>query len=319
LYTHQEEFFAEISNFDTAARYLRTGDLGFLHNGELFICSRIKDLVIIRGRNHYPQDIERTIEADTNFRPGCSAAFSVDIKSGDSEHSEGLVVVAELRDPSKVDHVQTVKDMRNAIAQTHGVELHTAVLLKPKTVPKTTSGKIARKWCRKAFEEGTLQIVYKHEKSGGNADIPEDGGGGSASTAMVTAPRATAAVDLGDVDDLLNRLQDDVAQLMECDPSDVELEKPLIELGMDSMTITQLRGVIENNYNVEVDESILFGEDTTLRVLEGVVRSGGTPPGGGGDLDMSVASQSGAKEVDNFIIEKDAPAKKGCWASCCGS
>jgi acyl-CoA synthetase (AMP-forming)/AMP-acid ligase II/acyl carrier protein len=311
----QEEFFAKISNLDTAARYLRTGDLGFLHNDELFICSRIKDLVIIRGRNHYPQDIERTIESDTNLRPGCSAAFSYDLPVV----GEQLVIVAELRDPKSVDFAQTVKDMRNKVAQTHGVELHTAVLLKPKTVPKTTSGKIARKWCKKAFEDGTLKVAYKDEK-GSNAD-PMDGEaqGGAPSTAMVTAPRATAAVDVVDIENLLSRLQDDVAQLMECDPDGVDLNTPLIELGMDSMTITQLRGVIENNYSVEVDETVLFGEETTLKVLEGVVRGGGTPPGASGNLDMSVASQSGAQEVDNFIIEKDPPPTKSCWASCCGS
>lgn len=84
---------------DVSKGYLRTGDLGFLHNGELFICGRIKDLIIVGGRNYYPQDIEATAEAsDTRFRPGCSAAFTVDPISGDNEQ---VALVLELREVPK--------------------------------------------------------------------------------------------------------------------------------------------------------------------------------------------------------------------------
>jgi Acyl-CoA synthetases (AMP-forming)/AMP-acid ligases II len=84
---------------DVSNGYLRTGDLGFLHRGELFICGRIKDLIIVGGRNYYPQDIEATAEAsDTRFRPGCSAAFTVDPISGDNEQ---VALVLELREVPK--------------------------------------------------------------------------------------------------------------------------------------------------------------------------------------------------------------------------
>jgi len=87
------------ATIDTSQGYLRTGDLGFLHNGELFICGRIKDLIIVGGRNYYPQDIEATAEAsDTRFRPGCSAAFTVDPISADNEQ---VALVLELRDVPK--------------------------------------------------------------------------------------------------------------------------------------------------------------------------------------------------------------------------
>ena len=80
------DFNARLAGVDGSARYLRTGDLGFLHGGELFICGRQKDLVIVRGRNHYPQDIERTAEGDGSaLRPGCSAAFSVACFDGGEE------------------------------------------------------------------------------------------------------------------------------------------------------------------------------------------------------------------------------------------
>ena len=82
----------------SAEEYLSTGDLGFLHKEELFICGRSKDLIIVRGSNHYPQDIERTAErAEPSLRAGCSAAFSVAHAEG---HTEAVVFVAELNTSS---------------------------------------------------------------------------------------------------------------------------------------------------------------------------------------------------------------------------
>ena len=104
----KREFFAQIGvDPDTNQEvetdgYLRTGDLGFLHKEELFICGRLKDLIIIGGRNYYPQDLEATAEAiDDRFRPGCSAAFTIDPISGEDEQ---VAIVLELREvpPSEV-------------------------------------------------------------------------------------------------------------------------------------------------------------------------------------------------------------------------
>jgi len=116
---------------------------------------------------------------------------------------------------------------------------------------------------------------------------------------------------------MLAKLQQDVAHLTEADdPTDIELDDPLIELGMDSMAITQLRGLIEHQYGVEVDEEILFAEETTLRTLERVIRSGGTPPGEGSD-----SSMDGDSGVDRMFIEKDAPEhapQPSFCERCCG-
>src|SRR5690606_5139152 len=94
----QETFWVKIPSTGEGP-FLRTGDLGFLDHGELFVTGRLKDLIIIRGQNHYPQDIERSLEnADPIFRPGCSVAFSI---TEDGE--EKLIVVAEA-DPQKLAH-----------------------------------------------------------------------------------------------------------------------------------------------------------------------------------------------------------------------
>ena len=137
--------------------YLRTGDLGFIYKGELFICGRSKDLIIVRGSNHYPQDIERTAEkAEPRLRPGCSAAFSL-VSSGTTQHTESVVFIAEVKQDApdiRIDTTslsQMAESLRRVIAADHGIALSSVCLLKMKTVPKTTSGKIARSWCRKAF------------------------------------------------------------------------------------------------------------------------------------------------------------------------
>jgi acyl-CoA synthetase (AMP-forming)/AMP-acid ligase II len=196
----QEDFFAKIEGEGASAtRYLRTGDLGFLHKGELFICGRIKDLIIIRGRNHYPQDIERTIETDARIRPGCSAAFSITTGGSAGEGtkgSEALILIAELRDPAKVDASELAKLLRTNVSKVHGVQLAGLSLLKPKTVPKTTSGKIARRWCRVAYEGKQLQEVYRHEAdsnddSGADSGYGGDDGAGRGATSaqpMTMAP-----------------------------------------------------------------------------------------------------------------------------------
>jgi acyl-CoA synthetase (AMP-forming)/AMP-acid ligase II/alkylation response protein AidB-like acyl-CoA dehydrogenase/acyl carrier protein len=143
---------------DPLNTYLRTGDLGFLRDGELFITGRLKDLIIVRGANHYPQDIEWTVEqSHVAFRAGCSGAFSLPV-----DGTEQLVVVAEL----ERDYLRTIEPReiwltaRRAVAEMHDLQLHTLVLLKTGTVPRTTSGKIQRRQCRADFISDALAAIW---------------------------------------------------------------------------------------------------------------------------------------------------------------
>lgn len=152
--------------------FLRTEDLGFLKDGELFVTGRLKDLIIIGGRNLYPHDIELTVEqSHPAIRPGCSAAFSVDVAD-----EERLIVAAEVerryqpadrylqdgeaRSHSKarplLDIEAVVRSMRRAVAEEHDVRVHTVVLLRTGRIPKTPSGKVQRRACRAGFLDGTL-------------------------------------------------------------------------------------------------------------------------------------------------------------------
>ncbi|MFF3448451.1 fatty acyl-AMP ligase [Streptomyces sp. NPDC002667] len=137
-------------------RFLRTGDLGFLRGGELFVTGRLKDLMVIEGRNHYPQDLELSAEmSHWALRPGCTAAFSVD---GGGE-GEQPVVVAETA-PEAVGESQKIIDLiRGAISEAHGLPVRDVVLVHPGTIPKTSSGKIQRRASRAAYLDGTLSLV----------------------------------------------------------------------------------------------------------------------------------------------------------------
>jgi len=153
--------------------FLRTGDLGFMQDGELFVTGRLKDMIIISGRKLYPQDIELTVEqSHPALRPACCAAFSVD-RAGE----EQLIVVAEVepqyqpavRDPLDgearaqpngrlpLDVDAAVRAIRRTVAEQHDARIHTVVLLRAGRIPKTTSGKVQRHACQASFLKGTLE------------------------------------------------------------------------------------------------------------------------------------------------------------------
>jgi acyl-CoA synthetase (AMP-forming)/AMP-acid ligase II len=162
---------------DGSGPYLRTGDLGVLINGELFVTGRLKDLLIVRGFKHYPQDLELTVERQhPAIRPGCVAVFALEA------HDEHIAVAAEL-DPRRLDISRTnpadflalssllregkdaISDLIGricqAVAEIHGVQLHTVALLKPGALPKTSSGKIQHRACAQALSGGQLAEVVR--------------------------------------------------------------------------------------------------------------------------------------------------------------
>jgi fatty acid CoA ligase FadD32 len=135
--------------------WLRTGDLGVLHDGELFVTGRLRDLIIVDGRNHYPQDVEMTTQrAHTVVRRDRAAAFAID-----SERGERVVIVAERArqvSPDRVDMGEVTRAVRSAVSARHGIRLHDFLLVEPGAVPRTSSGKIARSACRDKYLAGAF-------------------------------------------------------------------------------------------------------------------------------------------------------------------
>lgn len=136
---------------DDAPTWLRTGDMGFVHDGELYICGRSKDMLIVRGLNYYPQDIEALVEADTRIRKGCVAAFATE---GDGR--ENLVVVAEVRNPRSLPDV---RDLNRRLLQGLGVTASSFVFIEARSIPKTGSGKIIRHRVRERWLKGELRVL----------------------------------------------------------------------------------------------------------------------------------------------------------------
>lgn len=154
----EECFRAEIEG-EVGAAWLRTGDLGFLDaRGELYVTGRIKDLIIVRGVNHYPQDIEFTAQAtDLALRSGYGAAFMAE----DSRGQEKLIIVQEVERSHrrKIDATAIADAIREAVSEAHGLSVHEVVLVAPGTIPKTTSGKIQRRLARQLWREGGLPAL----------------------------------------------------------------------------------------------------------------------------------------------------------------
>ncbi|MBI4208461.1 MAG: fatty acyl-AMP ligase [Deltaproteobacteria bacterium] len=135
--------------------FLRTGDLGFLKEGELFVTGRLKDLIIMAGQNYYPQDIEYTVERSHSvLRPGCSAAFSIDFND-----AEQLVILAEINAAQNFSLDEVTGIIRRTVGQNHNIPVHDVCLLKAGTIPKTSSGKIQRHACKTNFLNRTLDFL----------------------------------------------------------------------------------------------------------------------------------------------------------------
>lgn len=159
------------------AIWMRTGDFGVWLDGELYITGRVKDLVIVDGRNHYPQDLEYSAqEASDALRPGFVAAFSVPanqlpgevfefagsgLKPDADDASEQLVIVAERGPGRKADPQEVADTVRAAVAQRHGVMVRDVLLVPAGSIPRTSSGKIARRATRAAYIDGSLRGGYK--------------------------------------------------------------------------------------------------------------------------------------------------------------
>jgi acyl transferase domain-containing protein/acyl-CoA synthetase (AMP-forming)/AMP-acid ligase II/NAD(P)-dependent dehydrogenase (short-subunit alcohol dehydrogenase family)/acyl carrier protein len=151
--------------------FLRTGDLGVVENGELYIVGRIKDVIIINGANHYPQDIELTVEGShTALAANGSVAFAVDDGAG-----EKLVVLAEIASGDAARQADAViRAMREAVSRNHDLVLSSVVLLKPGRLPRTTSGKVRRREGSNQYQTGTLHGIVAQWRA--DAPRPEENG-----------------------------------------------------------------------------------------------------------------------------------------------
>jgi acyl transferase domain-containing protein/acyl-CoA synthetase (AMP-forming)/AMP-acid ligase II/acyl carrier protein len=228
--------------------FLRTGDLGFLHSGELFVTGRRKDLIIIRGTNHYPNDIELTVQ-DTNpaLLRGRGAVFSIAPEPGAAEQ---LVVVQEV-DPSRVSGEQADEAMqviRAAVTQNHSVRTHAVVLVQPLQLPTTSSGKIQRSACKQQYLDGELPVVAQWPSAA--AAVP--------SQAPAEPAPAQAAPGGRSADEIRAWLIERLAQDLELPIAEIDPAKPFAFYGLDSIHAVRLSSALENWLGCELVPTIAY-------------------------------------------------------------
>jgi amino acid adenylation domain-containing protein len=214
---------------------LRTGDLGRLdEHGELFVTGRLKDLIVVRGRNLYPHDVERTAEeSHPALRSGGGAAFSVDI-----EGEERLVVVHEVERRREAEAREAAEAIRTAVLREHEISLHEVVPIRAGTLPKTSSGKVRRGASREGYLQGGLQIV-----------------GG----AVAPSPAQRGRVGEG----VLSQILDQAARLLRVDPQTLDPEAPL---PLDSLLSLELKNRLESDAGVSISLTALL-EGISPRML----------------------------------------------------
>ena len=230
--------------------YLRTGDVGFQdRDGDLYVLGRLKDMLIIRGQNHYPQDIEHTAEgAHPALEPNACAAFPID----DGEE-EQLVIAIELRraEMRHADHAVVVKAIRAAISDIHDIAARHVVLVRPMALPKTSSDKIQRARCRQLFLDGalaTLHVAGPDDASEG-ADCAIAAGGSGIHTGAIEAA-------------LLNQLA--VALKRPLFPADAATTFP--ELGIDSLAMQEVLMDLNDRLGISVSITDVY-EHSTVQLL----------------------------------------------------
>ncbi len=233
------------------ADYLRTGDLGFVLDGELFVNGRLKDLIIIRGSNHYPQDIEASVETSHRaLRTGCGAAFSVEL-----DGEEKLVVVQEVERSAlrRLDADAVTAAIRAALSQKHQLQPAAVLLLKTGSIPKTSSGKIQRFACRQNYLQGSLQTVgiWREPASGGTtgaggAASSASGRGGASAPVCDGQPRPAVSAMASRERQIHTWFREYLAEKLGLAAEAIDVDRPLAQYGLDSMAAVRLTADLED-------------------------------------------------------------------------
>jgi amino acid adenylation domain-containing protein len=277
--------------------FLRTGDLGFLRGGELYVTGRLKDLIIIRGRNHYPQDIELTAErSHAALRPGCGAAFSVE-ENGD----ERLVVVQEVNHRRAFDAEEVVEHIRQAIAEEHEAQVYAVVLIKSGSIPKTSSGKIQRHACRVGYLEQSLDTVARLQTAPTTPATAEE---------VCEAPGAARPSDVEGVEAWLASL---LASKLGVAASAVDTNSPLSRYGIDSLLAVELAHAVETGLSVSLPMVRFLQETSVARLASEIfarLKEAEAATGAGDSADAGASALSRGQKGLWFLhkVAPDSPA-----------
>ncbi len=277
-YWEKTEISQEVFNATTKdgdGPFLRTGDLGFLSEGQLYVAGRVKDLIIVRGVNRYPQDIEQTVEeCHESIQSSAAAAFA-----DDSGPRERLIIAVEVQRSLEDDWNPVIQSIRRAVTANHEIPPDAVILVRHGSLPKTSSGKIQRHACLKGFREGTFRIVHQWLSwEEGLFDGPpmiaaatvselKDGFSSGPSHSSGIHPKKTRDPD-PDVVELVKRAVRSVAQerakLLDLDTN------VIIDLGLDSLERLQIAHFLENSVEGRIPEDLLQEIETVREIAEAI-------------------------------------------------
>ena len=242
--------------------FLRSGDLGFVVDGEIYVAGRIKDLIVIRGKNHYPQDIEQTVEAcHPAVRSGGAAAFSID-----EGHGERLVVVTEVdcralpAEARQTLLTEIAEALRREVGAQHDLHVHALALLEPGQLPKTSSGKVMRSACRSDFLNGKHVELHRSPSPSERAAAATTA---SPSAAALPTPAELAQAPAADRATLLEwHLRNELSGVLRLQLDRLASDTPLLSLGMDSLMGFELKSRLEETFQVELPATLLWEHPT---------------------------------------------------------
>ena len=246
--------------------FLRTGDLGFLLDGNLFVTGRLKDVIIIQGRNHYPQDIEQTVQqCHSALRSQFGAAFSISAEDELLEQAQELLVIVQevpraCRSREELD--QVCRAIRHAVTEQHDIAVHSVTLIRYGCIPKTSSGKIQRRVCRSSFLDGSLNVLYQWMRAANRRTLQHGETGPSQQTGQV-APSTL-------LQEVLRQIWQEVLDLQE-----IGIHDHFFELGGHSLRATQVMARIHQTLQVDLPLRRLFEAPTIAQLahhLEQVMR-----------------------------------------------
>jgi 8-amino-7-oxononanoate synthase len=236
---------------DEPGQFLRTGDLGFVDDGQLFVTGRLKDLIILAGRNYYPQDLELAAErSHPSLRPGHAAAFALD----DAGREQLAIALEVTRHHREDENEAVIASVRRALAEREGILPDVVVLVRQNGIPRTSSGKVQRRATRAMLLDNTLDILARSDET--IDDVAIAFGGATDSSAPVEA--------------WLRRW---VADELQIDVRSVDATASLREYGLDSVAAVRLVTEVEQVLGHRVDVSLLWREPS-IRSLSKALEAG---------------------------------------------
>ncbi len=264
------EFFEARLSPDNGKKYVRSGDLGFMHHGELFVCGRLKDMIIVRGVNRYPQDIESTVEScDPSTRSGGCAAFA--LTRWDREH---LVIVCEVdRGRKSRNWDECFKDIRTAIAEEHELPPDAIVLVRSHSIPKTSSGKVQRHACKDDFEKGRLRNVVASWVSW-EQDQQEPKANGARLNGATSAAISLAGLSPVVVDAVIAVVVSTAGNRAD----NVDVNTNIVHLGLDSVERLDIAHTLEEAFGGRLPEDVLQEVETVRDVAAAIQEHIGVEP-----------------------------------------